>query len=206
MSFKSMLPRPAMIVAVAALIVSLGGTAYAAAKIGREDIQNDAITARQVENNTLRGKDFKVGGLTTTDVRDGKLTLKDLNPDAIAQLEPRWLLLNEKGEIEEQSGGFKVIDAYTTDDNVYVDAGSSLKGHGLLATVALQNKLEIDATPGADPSYDGQVSVARCQTAAVECAPADAKNESALVVSPRQDDGTATTDANRERVYVQITP
>ncbi len=206
MSFKSMLPRPAMIVAVAALIVALGGTAYAAAKIGREDIQNDAISARQVENNTLRGKDFKQGGLTTGDVRDGKLLLKDLNPDAIAALQPRWLLLDENGEIEEQSGGFKVIDAYATDDNVYVDAGSSLKGHGLLATVALQNKLEIDATPGADPSYDGQVSIGRCQTAAVECAPAGAKNESAFVVSPRRDDGTATSAGDRERVYVLVTP
>jgi hypothetical protein len=206
MSFKHLLPRPAMIVAIVALIAALGGTAYAATKIGTEDIQNDAITARQVKNDSLKGKDFKEGGLKSSDIKDGKIQLKDLSDDAVTALKPRWLLLNEKGEIEEQSGGFTVIDAYTTNDNVYVDAGESLVGHGLQATVALQNKLEIDNDPGADPSFNGQVSIARCQTAAVECAPEGAKNENAFVVSPRQDDGTATTPNGRERVYVEVTP
>lgn len=206
MSFKDMLPRPALIISVIALIVAASGSAYAAATIGRDDIENDAISARQVENNTLKGKDFKVGGLTSNDVRDGKLALKDLSEDAIEQLRPRWLLLDESGEIEEQSGGFTVLDAYTTDDNVYVDAGSSLEGHGLLATIALQTELDLDGAPGADPSNNGQVSIARCQTAAVECAPEAAKNVNAFVVSPRQDDGSATTATSRERVYVQITP
>ncbi|MEO7197639.1 MAG: hypothetical protein ABIZ50_04125 [Solirubrobacterales bacterium] len=206
MKIKNMLPRPAMIVAVVALIAALGGSAYAAAKIGTNDIQNNAITARQVENGTLKGKDFKKGGLTSSDFRDGKLKIEDFSPETIKALEPRWLLLNENGQIEEQSGGFTVIDAYATNDNVYVDSGATMVGHGITATVALQNKLEIDAMPGADPSFNGQVSVARCQTAAVECAPAGAKNENAFVVSPRQDDGTATTTANRERVYVEITP
>lgn len=206
MSAERMLPRPAMVVAVIALVVAVSGSAYAAATIGRDDIENDAISARQVENNTLKGKDFREGGLTSTDVRDGKLAVRDLSEDAIAELQPRWLLLDEQGQIEEQSGGFTVLDAYATDDNVYVDAGSSLEGHGLVATVALQNKLELDAVPGADPSYDGQVSIGRCQTAAVECAPANAKTDSAFVISPRRDNGLPTTPANRERVYVQITP
>ncbi len=206
MKVKRMIPRPAMIVAMLALVVALGGSAYAASKIDTGDIKNNAITARQVENGTLKGKDFKTGGLTTGDVRDGKLQLKDLSDSAIAQLRPRWLLLNEQGQIEEQSGGFTVIDGYQTNDNVYVDSGSSMVGHGITATVALQNKLELDGTPGSDPSFDGQVSVGRCQTTTVECAPPGAKNENAFVVSPRKDDGTATGPANRERVYVEITP
>ena len=206
MRIKKLLPQPAMVVAVIALIAAIGGSAYAAAKIDTEDIANNAITARQVENDSLRGKDFREGGLKGTDIKDGKITLKDLSDDAVSALQPRWLLLNEQGQIEEQSGGFTVLDAYTTNNNVYVDAGESLEGHGLQATVALQNKLDLGGTPDADPSFNGQVSIARCQTASVECAPANSKVPNAFVVSPRQDDGTATGPDSRERVYVTITP
>ena len=99
-----------------------------------------------------------------------------------------------------------MIDGYQTNDNVYIDSGSSMVGHGITATVALQNKLDINNDGSPDPSFDGQVSVGRCQTTTVECAPAGAKNENAFVVSPRKDDGTATGPASRERVYVEITP
>lgn len=206
MSFRQLLPRPAMIVAVVALIAALGGTAFAAAKIGTNDIENDAVTTRQILNDTLRGKDFKQGGLKSSDFGDGVIKRRDLSDAAIAALSPRWLLLDEQGQIEEQSGGFTVIDAYATNDNVYIDSGSSVVGHGITATVALQNKLDKNADGTSDPSFDGQVSVARCQTAAVECAPPGAKNENAFVVSPRKDDGTPTGPNNRERVYVEITP
>lgn len=206
MSFTKMLPRPAMVVAVIALMAAVGGSAYAASKIDTEDIANDAITARQVQNDSLKGKDFKQGGLKGSDVKDASIGVKDLSEEALASLKPRWLLLNEKGEIEEQSGGFTVLDAYSTNDNVYIDAGSSLENHGLFATVALQNKVDVDGAAGADPSFNGQVSIARCQTTAVECAPANSKTANAFVVSPRQDDGSVTTPTTRERVYVQITP
>ena len=196
---------PATVIATIALVAAVGGTSYAATKVDTADIANNAITARQVENGTLRGKDFKTGGLTTGDVRDGKLELKDLSDNAIAGLKTRWLLLNESGQIEEQSGGFTVIDGYQTNNNVYIDSGSSMVGHGLSATVALQNKLDIDNDGTPDPSFNGQVSVGRCQTTTVECAPAGAKTENAFVVSPRQDDGTVTNAATRERVYVEVT-
>ncbi len=197
---------PATVIATIALVAAVGGTSYAATKIDTADIANDAITARQVENGSLKGKDFKEGGLKGSDIADGKVGLQDLSDTAIAALKPRWLLLDETGQIEEQSGGFTVLDAYTTNNNVYIDAGSTLEGHGLTATVALQNKLNLDGKAGADPSFNGQVSVGRCQTAAVECAPANAKVPNAFVVSPRQDDGSATGPNSRERVYVQITP
>ncbi len=123
-------------------------------------------------------------------------------------LKTRWLLLNEAGQIEEQSGGFAILDAYTTNQNVYIDSGASLEGKGLTATIALQNKIDTSGDGAADANFGGEVGVARCQTVAVECAPANAKTVNALVVSPRQSDGTPTagTAGNpRKRVYVQIT-
>ena len=206
MKARNLRITPATVIATIALVAAVGGTSYAASKIDTEDIANNAITARQVENDSLKGKDFKAGGLKGSDLADGKIGLKKLSDEAVAALQPRWLLLDEAGQIEEQSGGFTVLDAYVTNNNVYIDAGETLEGHGLTATIAIQNKLNLDAMAGADPSFNGQVSIARCQTAAVECAPANSKVANAFVVSPRQDDGTATGPGSRERVYVQITP
>ena len=95
-----------------------------------------------------------------------------------------------------------------TNQNVYIDSGASLVGHGLSATIAIQNKIDTNGEGAADPNFAGEVSVARCQTAAVECAPSGAKNVNAFVVSPRKSDGTVTegTPLNpRKRVYVEIT-
>jgi hypothetical protein len=135
-----------------------------------------------------------------------------LNADRVdgveaAALKTRWVLVNEAGQIEEQSGGFTILDAYQTNQNVYVDSGASLAGKGLTATVAIQNKIDTSGDGTADANFGGEISVARCQTAAVECAPANAKTVNALVFSPRNSDGTATagTAGNpRKRVYIQI--
>ncbi|MDA0183724.1 hypothetical protein OJ997_25675 [Solirubrobacter phytolaccae] len=136
-----------------------------------------------------------------------------LNADRVdgadaASLKTRWLLINEAGQIEEQSGGFAILDAYQTNQNVYIDSGATLAGKGLQATIAIQNKIDTDGAAGAEPNFGGEVSVARCQTVAVECAPANSKSANALVVSPRNSDGTATagTPVNpRKRVYISIT-
>jgi hypothetical protein len=122
-------------------------------------------------------------------------------------LKTRWLLVNEAGQIEEQSGGFTIIDAYQTNQNVYIDAGSSLEGKGLTATIAIQNKIDTSGDGTADANFGGEVSVARCQTVAVECAPPASKTVNAFVFRASQSDGTPTagTAGNpRKRVYIQI--
>lgn len=214
MSFKSLLPRPAMIVACVALIAAVGGSAYAASKIDTEDIANDAVTARQVENDSLKGKDFKDGGLKGKDLKDDKLTGKQINEDKLVGVKARWLLLNEQGQIEDQSGGFTVIDAYDTNANAYIDAGESLVGKGLTATIAVQNQIDVNGGDPGTGNTAGEVSVSRCQIpAVVECAPEGAKNENALVVSPRESDGAAAATVSpgsgpgtsTKRVYVTIT-
>jgi hypothetical protein len=126
-----------------------------------------------------------------------------LNSDRVdgaeaADLRTRWALVNEAGQIEAQSGGFTVLDAYQTNNNVFLDAGTSLDGKGLTATLAFRNIDGVDAS--------GEITVSRCQIpGVVECAPANAKTPNALVVSPRDSDGTPTSAANRKRFYVTIT-
>jgi hypothetical protein len=141
-----------------------------------------------------------------TGVATGLNADRVVGADASA-LTTRWLLVDEAGQIEEQSGGFTIIDAYQTNQNVYIDSGATMVGKGLTATIAIQNKIDTSGDGAADANFGGEVSVARCQTADVECAPPGAKNANAFVFSARNSDGTATagTPVNpRKRVYVQI--
>jgi len=194
-------PSGGTIVATVALIAALAGTAYAAQAVITDSSQ---IKGRVINGQKLEKE--SVGGQAVREKSLKGVNAATLDKQTADDLKVRWLLLNEQGQIAEQSGGFTVLDAYQTNQNVYVDTGESLVGHGLSATIALQNLVDVDGAAGADPSFDGEVSVARCQVPnVVECAPANAKNLNALVVSPRNSDGTATAAGDRKRVYVEVT-
>ncbi|HEX8103154.1 MAG TPA: hypothetical protein VF533_11100 [Solirubrobacteraceae bacterium] len=121
----------------------------------------------------------------------------DIVTAARANTKTRWLLVNEFGEIVAQSGGFRVLDAYATNDNVYIDSGEDLTDNGLAATIAVRN---------VEGSFGGEIAASRCQIAgAVECAPTSAKNNQAFVVAPRNSDGSGTTAQTRKRFYVVVT-
>jgi hypothetical protein len=204
-------PSPAMIVGVLALVMAMAGTSVAALNgpLNGSQIKKQSIGAGKLKKKTLTGFQINTNKLGTVPKAQSAAQADSVSPGGSAPLKTRWLLLNEVGQIEEQSGGFTVIDAYATNANVYIDTGSSLVGHGLTATIAIQNKIDVGAgETGPDPNFQGEVSVARCQTAAVECAPPGAKTPNALVVSPRNSDGTATAGTGmnpRKRVYVEVT-
>ncbi len=59
-------PSPAMVLAIVALIVALGGTGYAAIKlpansVGTAQLKKDAVTSLKVKNGSLLAGDFKAG-------------------------------------------------------------------------------------------------------------------------------------------------
>lgn len=172
------------VMASVAVFVALGGTSYAAAKLTGADVRN--------------------GSLTGADVKDRSLTAKDLKSTA------RWFLLNEGGDIEEQSGGFTVVSKPgingqpAANPNVYVNAGSSLVGKGLAATIAIQNKLDRDGNAMPDPAFNGQASVGRCNTGAIMCVPEGTNVDNVLVVRALADNAQAS--AQTRRVYVHVTP
>lgn len=56
-------PSPSMIVALVALSVALGGTAFAAATINGKNIKNGTVTGKKLKNNTVTGKQVKESSL-----------------------------------------------------------------------------------------------------------------------------------------------
>lgn len=64
------LPSPAMIVALVALFIALGGSSYAAivlpaSSVGTKQLKKNAVTAAKVKDDTLTGKDIKESTLGT---------------------------------------------------------------------------------------------------------------------------------------------
>lgn len=226
-------PSPSMAVSVMALVVASTGTSYATGLIGSDDIRNNSIQSKDVKDRTLKGRDIKNDVIGSNKVRNGSLKARDFKEGQLpagAQGPAgvgRWALVDATGAIVAQSGGFSVTAAYPTlapmgadvaglraNGNVYINAGEDLSDNGILAVVALQNTVDQNGdtitngrAPGADanPEFSGEISAAMCQPGVVNCAPPGTGNANHLVVSPRNSDGTVTTDGTRKRFYVVVT-
>ena len=137
----------------------------------------------------------RVDGASAEDIVKTARTTKDLDADKVdgaqaADLRSRWVLVKADGTIEDQSGGFKVIQV--DGDVVYIDAGSSLDGKGLGATIAALGET-------------GEISAARCGTPAITCiAAADTKNAFAVTLADSAG-GAPAADAPVRRFYASIT-
>jgi hypothetical protein len=57
-------PSPAMVVALLALFVSLGGVGYAATKIGTSQIRNGAVTAKKLHNRAVTARKIRDGAVS----------------------------------------------------------------------------------------------------------------------------------------------
>ena len=62
-----------MIVALLALFVALGGSSYAALKIGSPQIRNNSVLSVDLHDNTVRGADVRRNTLTGADIKESTL-------------------------------------------------------------------------------------------------------------------------------------
>src|SRR3954451_24407650 len=65
-------PSPAMLVALTALVVSLGGNSYAAVTLGR-----NSVTSKPIKNCEVKRADLGQGAVGTSQVADGSLLAGD---------------------------------------------------------------------------------------------------------------------------------
>ena len=76
-------PSAAMIVALLALFIALGGVSYGVATIGTGDIKNGAVTTKKLKNGAVTTKKLKKGAVTTKKLKNGAVTTKKLRNRAI---------------------------------------------------------------------------------------------------------------------------
>ncbi len=212
-------PSPSMFVALAALVVAMGGTSYAAVSITSRDVRNNSLTGADIKNSSLTSSDVRNGSLKAADFKAGQLPAGakgDKGPAGSG----RWALVDASGAIEAQSGGFSVTSGYGANPagaagNVYINANEDLSNNAIVATIALQNQVDQNgdailngraAAANANPEFAGEISATRCAiVSVVACAPSGTNNSNHFVVSPRLSDGQVTDTTNRKRFYVIIT-
>src|ERR671925_668377 len=76
-------PSPAMVVALIALFVSLGGVGIAATKIGTKQIKNGAVTAKKLHKNAVTKKKIKNNAVIGSKIADGAVQEDELGPAAV---------------------------------------------------------------------------------------------------------------------------
>ena len=184
------------VTATVAVFVALGGTSYAAVTITGADVRNGSLTGADVRDNSLGQRDVDDDAVGSGEVRDGSLRARHFRSNVL----PRWLLVDEAGNITEQSGGFTVISKPgingqpATNPNIYIDAGSNLAGKGLSATIALQNRVDRTGDGVADPAL-----TARHRSAAATAAPSTASRRAPTRTTRSSSARSSTTPTLRPR-------
>lgn len=59
MKIRTRRPRHATVVAYLALLTALGGSAYAASKVGTSDLKSNAVTSPKIKSGAVRASDVK---------------------------------------------------------------------------------------------------------------------------------------------------
>jgi hypothetical protein len=72
-SIASRRPSPALVVALVALLLSLGGTSYAVKRIGSRQIANNSVRSVDLKNNDVRSRDVRNASLLAGDFKAGEL-------------------------------------------------------------------------------------------------------------------------------------
>ena len=144
---RRLLPSPSMVVAVVALVMSLGGSAYALVITGKS-IRNGSVTAKDIRNRSLTGTDIrrdKIGGGT---VKESSLGVV---PSALtAHGGARYAVVNGNGQL---SRGRDISSVARTGNGRYQAIfNADVRGCAYFATVG--------DTSAAAPPQNGQVSVA----------------------------------------------
>ena len=67
------LPSPATAISLVALTVALGGTSYAALKVGSAQVRNNSLRSADIRNNTIRSADVRNRSLRAIDFAPGQL-------------------------------------------------------------------------------------------------------------------------------------
>jgi hypothetical protein len=149
---RRLVPSPAMIVAVAALVMSLGGSAYALVITGKS-IRNNSVTGKDIRNRSLTGSDLRANKVGGGAIKESSLGLV---PAAVAAGSAAglnlWAVVNNDGLLVRGRGQAAGDPVGRTNTGIYhVIFNRDVRGCAYLATLG---------NPGTGGPPAGEVSVA----------------------------------------------
>lgn len=90
---------PSMAVALAALVISLGGAGYAVTSLPR-----DSVTSAAVKDGAIASRDLARGAVSSREIKDGGIKLSDLSGSARAQLDATFSARQQSGVVVKTPG------------------------------------------------------------------------------------------------------
>ena len=118
--FKIGRPSPALIIAVVALFVGLGGGAVASSHlISTGDIKNKAVTKKKIDNKAVAGSKIAKEGVKTNKLKDDAVTNSKLDHPVY------WAYVSAAGTLERGNGATSVSTIGTGHRTVQFDTDIS---------------------------------------------------------------------------------
>jgi hypothetical protein len=93
---RRLLPSPSMVVAMVALVMSLGGSAYALVVTGKQ-IRNGSVTAKDIRNRSLTGNDVRANKLGGRSIKES--SLGPVGTALVAHGGARFAVVNGGGQL-----------------------------------------------------------------------------------------------------------
>jgi hypothetical protein len=149
-TLRRLIPSPAMIVALVALVMSLGGSAYALMITGRS-IKNNSVTGKDLRHNTVIGKDIRKRSLRGHDLRANSVGGGAIKESA---LERYWAVVEQNGGRNRGEGLAAVDPTVRLSDGLYrVTFDRDVRDCSYQATIGSPDHVV--------PVKDSQVTVSR---------------------------------------------
>ena len=172
------LPSPAMVVALAALFVALGGSAYAAVVITGANVRNNTLEGADIKNKSLHGRDVKVDSLGGVPIKEERLVASKLDAPRIRQV--------TSSKVSDGAALHAVVGAN----------GTAARNHGLSSATRIgEGSYQVvfgrDVRPCAYTATIGDIGAAAPGTGQVATS-ALASNVNGVRVLTRASDGTAS--------------
>jgi len=144
--FRRFLPSPAMVVAVTALVMSLGGSAYALVITGKS-IKNGTVTSKDIRNRSLGGSDVRANSLGAGAIKES--SLGPVPASFLTSGGTQFAVVNANGQAVRGRGVSSV--ARTSEGRYQVIFGNDVRNCGYFATIG-------DAS-ASGPPQNSQISV-----------------------------------------------
>ena len=152
------LPSPAMLVALAALFVALGGSAYAAVVITGKNVRNNTLEGADIKNKSLHGRDVKVDSLGGIPIKEERLVaskLAQVNSSKVSDGSAFHAVVGANGTAARSrgmssaartgEGAYQVVFGRDVRSCAYTatigDIGAAAPGTGQVATSALASNV-----------------------------------------------------------------
>ena len=131
------LDKPTMVVAIVALIAALAGGAYAATKIGTEDLERGAVTGKKIRNGAVGTGKIRKAAVTAAKmatasvnaaaIKDGSVSIDEIADDAVGS---RALagILRRSNQSGIDNGSVGTVSAECNEDEQLIGGGGAWAG------------------------------------------------------------------------------